>query len=117
MAIHIDVDLFRLLGGRLLDLNSGNPIGLRRINSDNSKITVRVARSNGYRGLFSRRSRNRPAIDDYRHAETGTVSPGLICSTFCSVARSPVELERSVLVLRSMRWRLPSRVVPGTSME
>ncbi len=49
----MSVDLFQLLGGRLLNLNSWNPIRLRRINRDNSKVAVRVARSNRYRGLFS----------------------------------------------------------------
>ena len=105
------------LGRRLLNLNGGDPIRLRRINRDDSKIPVRIARSNGYCGLFSRGSGTiLPSTNtDTRRPEPG--SPGLVCSTFCSVARSPVELEPSVLVLRSTRCRLPSRVVPGTSME
>jgi hypothetical protein len=66
----MNVVSFRLVGRRLLDLNGGDPIRLRRINRDDSKLPVRVARSNGYSGLFSRRSGNRFAIDQYGHAET-----------------------------------------------
>ena len=64
------IALLRLFGRRLLNLNGGNPIRLRRINRDDSKLPVRVARSNGYCGLFSRRSGNHPAVDQYGHAET-----------------------------------------------
>jgi hypothetical protein len=54
----------------LLNLNGGNPIRLRRINRDYAKAAVRVARSNGYRGLFSRRFGNNLAVDQYGHPET-----------------------------------------------
>jgi hypothetical protein len=62
--------LLRLFGRRLLKLNGGNPIRLCRLNRDHSKIPVRVALSNDYCGLFSRRSGNHPAVDQYGHAET-----------------------------------------------
>src|SRR5208282_5835630 len=49
------IALLRLFGRSLLNLNGGDPICLRRINRNDSNIPVRIARSNGYRGLFSRR--------------------------------------------------------------
>src|SRR5260370_28831615 len=66
----MNVDLFPLLGGRLLNLNGGNPIRLRRIDRDYAEAAVRVAHSNGYCGLFTRGSGDYPAIDQYGHAET-----------------------------------------------
>src|SRR5579871_4139741 len=66
------IGLLGLFSRRLLNLNGGNPIRLRRIHRDDSKLPVRVARLNGYCGLFSRRSRNHPALDQDGHAETGT---------------------------------------------
>jgi len=63
------VDLFRLLGGRLLNLNGGRPIGLCHIHRDCPKVAVGVARSNRYAGLFTRRDWDHPAVDQYRHAK------------------------------------------------
>src|SRR6185312_13824435 len=48
----------------------GDLIRLGGINRDDSKLPVRVARSNGYGGLFSRGSGNHPAVNQYSHAET-----------------------------------------------
>ena len=42
------IALLRLFCRRLLNLNGGNPIRLRRINRDDSKIPIQVARTNGY---------------------------------------------------------------------
>src|ERR1039457_3190848 len=63
------IALLRLFGRRLLNLHGGNPIRLRRINRDDSEMPVRVARSNGYPGLFSRRSGNDLAVHQYGHPE------------------------------------------------
>ncbi len=57
------IPLLRLFGRRLLSLNGGDLIRLRRINRDYAKAAVRIARSNGYCGLFSRRCGNHPAVD------------------------------------------------------
>ena len=77
-------DLFRLLGGRLLNLNGGNPIRLRRINRDYVKAAVRVARANGYRGLFSRRRGHHLIVDHDRHAKAcaGVAGIGLFHRLF-----------------------------------
>ena len=82
------IALLRLFGGRLLNLNGGNPIRLRRIDRDYAKAAVRVARTNGYRGLFSRRRGHHLIVDQYRHAKTcaGVAGIGLFhCLFGCSL--------------------------------
>ena len=66
----VSVVLFRLFGGRLLNMNGGNPIRFRRINGDYAKTSVQIAPSNGYSGLFSRGAGLHLVVNQYRYAKT-----------------------------------------------
>src|SRR5580700_8504411 len=103
------IALLWLFGRRLLNVNSGNPIRLRRINRDDSKLSVRVTRSNGYRGLFSRRSRNHPALDQYRHAEiqAGISRIGLFDSLFGCLLTSGTRVLGAGFALNEMQATVP----------
>jgi len=62
-------DLFRLGGGRLLNMNGGNAIRVSGVDRDDLKPVVRVPSLNGHRGLLSRGRGHHLIVDQYRYAK------------------------------------------------